>query len=87
MRKQLIGLFQACLASWNRPVRNRMPWWCGEGARQRASLPDLRPFVAGLYGVGRFPTTLIYQVDMALTQQLLQALRARLGNVCVRKVE
>jgi hypothetical protein len=24
----------------NRPVRTRMPWWCGEGARKRASLPD-----------------------------------------------
>jgi hypothetical protein len=23
-----------------RPVRTRMPWWCGEGARKRASLPD-----------------------------------------------
>ena len=47
----------------------------------------LCPFVTGLYGVGRFPTTLICQVDMALRQQLLQALRARLGNVCVRKLE
>ena len=24
----------------NRPVRTRMPWWCGEGARKRAGFPD-----------------------------------------------
>ena len=36
--QELMG--RACSSSLNRPVRTRMPWWCGEGARKRASLPD-----------------------------------------------
>ncbi|MCY2985123.1 MAG: hypothetical protein NTY15_15980, partial [Planctomycetota bacterium] len=27
------------------PVRTRMPWWCGEGARKRASLPGFVIFL------------------------------------------
>ena len=41
--QELMG--RSCSSSSNRPVRTRMPWWCGEGALKRGILTRFMTFV------------------------------------------
>ena len=58
-RARITTLGRACSASLNRPVRTRMPWWCGESGQQWPLLPD--------FGVERLVASSVSNPQLAVS--------------------